>query len=86
MMSLFCLVQEPHDNVISFEPYISDQLGHTQNKCGRDCSKIHRHIGLHREQVQEYREILSYCFTKLASLCSLMGACSGLVFSETQSC
>ena len=25
-VSQFCLVQGPHDNVMSFEPYISDQL------------------------------------------------------------
>ena len=38
---LFCLVQEPHGNALSFEAYINDRLQHTQNKCGRDCSKIH---------------------------------------------
>ena len=40
-VSLFCLVQEPHDNVLSFEACISGQLQHTRKKCGRDGSKIH---------------------------------------------
>ena len=64
-LSMFCLVQEPHDNVMSFGPYISGQLQCIWNKCGRDCSKIHWHIGFHREKVQEYREIFFILFNKV---------------------